>query len=295
MTQDGDTGQDQRDPHPAVRAEPAPPSPYLQAGEAIPEAYLAPAKPGQPRYGSAPQFRPGQRPFRPGNAARPGDATPPDNPQAGYGQPGYGRPVNGRAGLSQARTRRDPAFAAPWERAVASVLDWTIIMGVSIAIFLAPLVALARQMQAIMNQYQDPIAAQTALDNLNRDPSTLNTLLHTQLTAFGIALAYFWIAHAAWGTTLGKQAVGLRVVTASDHSRISIWSAGIRTATFLIGPAVFLIAHAPLSFVGGAAWLADALVGVTDPQTRSLHDRMAGTIVVKKRWLEQQDRKTAGW
>ena len=289
MTQDGDTGQDQRDLHPAVRAEAAPPSPYLQAGEAIPEAYLAPAKPGQPRYGSAPQVRPGQRPFRPGSGARP------DNPQAGYGQPGYGGPVNGRAGLGQARARRDPAFAAPWERAVASILDWTIIMGVSIVIFLAPLVALARQMQAIMNQYQDPIAAQTALDNLSRDPSTLNTLLHTQLTAFGIALVYFWIAHTAWGRTLGKQAVGLRVVTAADHSRIGIWPAGIRTATFLIGPAVFLLAPAPLNFVGGAAWLADALAGITDPQARSLHDRLAGTVVVKKRWLDHQDRQTAGW
>ena len=292
MTQDGDTGQDQRDPHPAGRAEAAPPSPYLQAGEAVPEAYLAPPQPGQPRYGNAPQFRPGQRAFRPG---QPGNVAQPGNPQPGSGQPGYGRPVNGRAGFGQARTRRDPAFAAPWERAVASVLDWTMILGVSIAIFLAPLVALARQMQAILNQYQDPIAAQTALNNLSRDPSTLNTLLHAQLTAFGIALVYFWIAHTAWGTTLGKQAVGLRVVTASDHSRISIRSAGIRTATFLIGPAVFLLTPAPLNFVGGAAWLADAVLGLTDPQTRTLHDRMAGTVVVKKRWLEQQDRKTAAW
>ena len=294
MTQDGDSGQDQRGQHPAVRAEAAPPSPYLQAGEAIPEAYLAPAQPGQPRYGSAPQFRPGQRAFRP---CQPGNGQPgngqPGSGQQGYGQQGYGRPVQRRAGFGQGRTRRDPAFAAPWERAVASILDWTIILGVSIAIFLAPLVRLARQMQAIMAQYQDPIGAQAALNNLGRDPSTLNTILHMQLTAFGIALAYFWIAHTAWGTTLGKQAVGLRVVTASEHSRISIKSAGIRTATFLIGPAVFLLTPAPLNFVGGAAWLADALVGLTDAQTQSLHDRMAGTVVVKKRWLEQQDRTTA--
>jgi uncharacterized RDD family membrane protein YckC len=294
MTQDGDTGQDQRDPHPVVRAEAAPPSPYLPAGEAIPEAYLAPPQPGQPRYGNA-HFRPGQRAFRPG---QPDNAAQPGIPQPGYGQPGYVRPSNGRARFGPARARRDPAFAAPWERAVASILDWTIILGVSIAIFLAPLVAFVRQMQAILNQYQDPVAAQTALNNLSRDPSTLNTFLHIGLAAFGIALAYFWIAHAAWGTTLGKQAVGLRVVTASEHSRISVASAGIRTAIFLIGPAVFLLTPAPLAplnFLGGAAWLADALVGITDPQAQSLHDRMAGTVVVKKRWLEQQDRKTSGW
>jgi uncharacterized RDD family membrane protein YckC len=259
MTQDEDTGQDQLGRHPAGGAEAAPPSPYLRAGEAMPEAYLAPAQPDRQ---------------------------------------GYGRPVQLRPGLGQARARRDPAFAQPWERAVASVLDWTLILGVSIAIFLAPLVRLLRQMQAIMTQYQDPVGAQAALNNLTRDPSTLNTIQHMQLTAFGIALAYFWIAHAAWGTTLGKQAVGLRVVTVGEHSRISIKAAGIRTATFLIGPAVFLLAPAslvPLNFVGGAAWLADALAGLTNAQTQSLHDRMAGTVVVKKRRLEQHDRTTARW
>ncbi len=284
MTHDGDTGPEQSVPQSAVRAESAPPSPYLQAGESVPETYLAPPQPDQPRYGTAPPLRPGQRPLR--SAPRPGD-----------GQPGGPRPVNGRTGFGQGRSRRDPAFAAPWERAVASILDWTIILGVSIAIFLAPLISLVREMQAILTHYQgqDPIAAQTALNNLSRDPSTLNTILHLQLTAFGLALAYYWIGHAAWGTTLGKRAVGLRVVTAADHSRISIKAAGIRTVTFLIGPAAFLLTAAPLNFAGGALWLADALVALTDPQTRSLHDRLAGTVVVKKRWLEQQARANAGW
>ena len=294
MTQDGDTGRDERVPPSGVHAEPASPSPYLQAGEAIPEAYLAPAQPGQPRYGTAPPLRPGQRPFRP--ARQPGYGQP-DHGEPDHGRPGYGRPVNGRAGAGQARTRRDPAFAAPWERAVASIVDWTLILGVSVVIFLAPLMSLVRQMQAILTQYegQDPIAAQTAMNNLSRDPSTLNTILHMELAAFGIALIYFWVGHAAWGRTLGKQAIGLRVVTVSDHSRISIRAAGIRTVTLLIGPAVFLLTASPLNFGGGALWLADGIVALTDPQGRSLHDRLAGTVVVRKRWLDQQGRMTAGW
>jgi len=292
MAQDGDTGRDERVPQSAVRAEPSSPSPYLQAAEGIPEAYLAPPQPGQPRYGTTPPSRLGQRPFRPGQQSgygQPGPGT--------YGQPGDGPPVNGRAGAGRARTRRDPAFAAPWERAVASILDWTIILGVSIAIFLAPLISLLRQMQVILAHYQgqDPIAAQTAINNLSRDPSTLNTILHMELAAFGIALVYFWVAHAAWGTTLGKRAVGLRVVTASDLSRISVRAAGIRTVAFLLGPAAFLLTAAPLNFAGGALWLADALVALTDPQARSLHDRLASTVVVKKRWLDQQGGLTAGW
>ncbi|MGO8957742.1 MAG: RDD family protein [Streptosporangiaceae bacterium] len=289
MTQDSETGRDRSVPESCVRAEPGPPSPYLQAGEAIPEAYLAPPRPDQPRYGSAPPLRPGQRPFRP--APQPGAGQP------RYGQPGYGRPAPARAGRSQVPGRRDPAVAAPWERAIASILDWTIILGVSIAIFLAPLVRLVRQMQAILTQYQgqNPFAAQTAINNLGRDPSTLNTIFHMELAAFGIALAYYWIGHAAWGTTLGKQAVGLRVVTASDHSRISVGTAGIRAVTFLVGPAAFLLTGVPFNVVGGAAWLADALVALADPQARSLHDRLAGTVVVRKRVLDQQRRTTSGW
>ncbi len=287
MTHDGDTGREQSVPQAAVRAQTGPPSPYLQGGEAIPEAYLAPPQPGQPGYGAAPPLRPGQRPFRPAQ---------PDSGEPGYGQPSNGRPVTGRPGFGQARSRREPGFAAPWERAVASILDWTIILGVAIAIFVGPLMRLARQMQAIIDsQGQSSIAAQTALNNLSRDPSTLNTILHMQLTAFGMALAYYWIAHAAWGTTLGKQALGLRVVTVGDHARISVRTAGIRTVTFLIGPAVFLLTAAPLNFAGGALWLADVIVALTDPQTRSLHDRLAGTVVVKKRWLDQQRRAAAGW
>ncbi len=40
----------------------------------------------------------------------------------------------------QAR-RRDPALAAPWERAVASILDWALILAASLAIFLGPLLS----------------------------------------------------------------------------------------------------------------------------------------------------------
>src|ERR1700721_2286160 len=49
------------------------PSPYLAEGQSAPEAYPAPAQPGQPRYGDpAGQFRPGpqRRPGRPGFGQR---------------------------------------------------------------------------------------------------------------------------------------------------------------------------------------------------------------------------------
>jgi uncharacterized RDD family membrane protein YckC len=295
MTQHGDTaGPEQAAPPPSGGLEtPAAPSPYLGAGEVIPQAYLAPPQPGKPGYGTAPPLRPGQRPFRPAGQSGPGQ---PGSGSPGYGQPGYARPGNGRVGFGQAARRRDPALAAPWERMVASLLDWTIILGASIAIFLQPLISLLRQMQAIVTQYQGQnSAAQAAIDNLSRNPSTLNTFLHIWLAAFGIALAYYWIAHAAWGMTLGKRAVGLRVVTVGDHGGLSVKTAGIRTVTFLIGPAAFLLLQSPLNFLGGALWLADAVVALTDPRVRCLHDRLAGTVVVRKRWLDQQARMSAGW
>lgn len=307
MTQHGDTtGQEHGAPPPDLGGpmpagqsqsaeDPAPaPSPYLQAGEAVPQAYLAPPQPGKPGYGTPPPTGPGQRRFQPGQPGygQPGYSQPGDG-QAGRRQPGGGRPGFGQAG----RSRRDPALAAPWERFVAALLDWTIILCASIAIFLSPLVALIRQMQSILLRYQgqDTAAAQAAISNLSRNPATLNTFLHIWLAAFGIALVYFWLAHALWGMTPGKRAIGLRVVTAGEHARISVRTSAIRTVVFLAGPAAFLLLPGPVNFLGGALWLADAVMALTDPRVRCLHDRLAGTVVVRKRWLDQQARAQAGW
>jgi uncharacterized RDD family membrane protein YckC len=281
--------------------EPAPPpSPYLDA-TGSPQAYLAPPRPDQPRYGTPTAYRPSPRSFG-------GPQQPPG--QQGYGQPGYpsqgytgqdytrqgyGRPVSPR-GAFGAQARRDPAIAAPWERLVASILDWVIIFVVSVLAFLSPLEQIWREWQAIATRYPNLYspAAQAAIGSISRDPATQHTLLYWFLGMFGIALAYYWVQHAAWGATIGKRALGTRVV-AADRSRIGVRAAGLRAATFLVGPAVFLLLANPINYLGGLLWLADTGLPLFDSRARCLHDKLAGTIVIRQRWLDQQARSARPW
>src|SRR5258708_7482710 len=93
MTQQDESGQGTPPDQPSATDEPAllrqpppVPSPYLDAGGSVPQAYLAPPRPGQPRYGTPAAYRPGLRPFGAGQQA-PG--------QQGYGQAGFRPPGNG--------------------------------------------------------------------------------------------------------------------------------------------------------------------------------------------------------
>lgn len=277
MTQQDESGQ----------GSPPRPSPYLDAGGSVPEAYLAPPRPGQPRYGTPAAYRPGLRPYGAGQ-------RPPG--QQGYGQPGYGRPANAR-GVFGAQSRRDPAIAGPFERVAASILDWMIIFGASVLVFLSPLLQLWRDWQAIVGRYPNLYspAAQAAIGSISRNPATEHTVLYWFLGMFGIALAYYWVQHAAWGATIGKRALGTRVVTATDRAPIGVRAAGLRAGAFLVGPAVYLLLASPLGYLGGLFWLADTGLSLLNSRVQCLHDKAAGTIVVRQRWLDQQARSAHPW
>jgi uncharacterized RDD family membrane protein YckC len=270
MTQQDETGQGTATDQPAPtdgltpQEQPLPrPSPYLDAAGS-PQAYLAPPHPDQPRYGTPTAYLPSPRSF--GRPQQPpgqqGYGQPGYTGQGygnqGYGNQGYGRPVKARAAFG-AQSHRDPAIAAPWERLSASILDWIIIFIISVLAFLSPLEQVWRDWQAIATRYPNLYspAAQAAIGSISRDPATQHTLLYWFLGMFGIALAYYWVQHAAWGATLGKRALGTRVVTA-DRSRIGVRAAGLRAAVFL-------------------------------------HDKLAGTIVIRQRWLDQQARSARPW
>ncbi len=196
------------------------------------------------------------------------------------------------------QARRDPALAAPWERLVASLLDWIIIFVIAMLAFWSPMTRLLREWQAITTSYQDPNspAAQAAINSLFRDPANEHTLLYWFLGMFGIALAYYWVQHAAWGATIGKRALGVQVVLAGDRSRIGVRAAGIRAAAFLVGPAAFLIlVTSPINLAGGVLWVADTGLVLLDPRAQCLHDKLAGTIVIRQRWLARQARSDRPW
>ena len=299
------TGQSQPADEPAPLERPPPlPSPYLEAGGSIPQAYLAPPRPGQPRYGT-PQpgqrsFSPGQQPWGQSGYAQPGYGQP-GYGQPGYGRPGYGQRDYGRPGYPRGaygrRPRRDPAIAAPWERLIASILDWILIFTASVLLFLSPLEQIWHDWQAIMARYPDPYspAAQAAIASIQRDPATAHTIIYWFLSMFGIALVYYWVQHAAWGATIGKRVLGMRVVTTADRSPIGVRAAGLRAVTFLVGPAVCLLLAVPLSIPGALFWLADTGLPMFDSRAQCIHDKLAATIVIRQRWLDQQARSPSPW
>ncbi len=299
MTQQDESGQGTPPDQPSATDEPALlrqppplPSPYLDAGGSVPQAYLAPPRPGQPRYGTPAAYRPGLRPFGAGQQA-PGQQG---YGQAGYRQPANGRPANARSGFGL-QWRRDPAIAGPWERLVASILDWLIIFTASVLAFLSPLLQLSRDLQAIAGRYPNlsSPAAQAAIGSISRDPATEHTVLYWFLGMFGIALAYFWVQHAAWGATIGKRVLGTRVVSAADRAPIGIRAAGLRAGALLVGPAAYLLLASPLGYLGGLLWLGDTGLSLFNSRVQCLHDKLAGTIVVRQRWLDQQARSARPW
>jgi uncharacterized RDD family membrane protein YckC len=285
-------------------AAPTWPSPFLAEGQAVPEAYPAPPQPGMPRYGMP------AAPTQNGRQIWPGPANQQGGGQPGYEQPGYGRgrsgqPGGGQAAGASAGSRPDVVLAGAWERLLAMTLDWALILGASFLILHGPMLLFWHRLQTVLlsAQTEPPTAAQNAYRTFAQSPTTTSTLIHFSLLTFGIALPYFWALYAVGGATLGKRAVGLRVVKAADKSRPDVGTAGIRAGVFLIGPAIFALAP-NVGFVSGGAiitlgailWLADCLLLVTDFQRRSLHDRAADTLVVRKAALErQQSRASSPW
>jgi len=267
------------------RPGPSSPSPYLAEGQAVPEAYPAPPQRDQPRYGVPAGS------FIPDNGLRPGQQSflPTAYAQRGYGQPvgPYRQSAMGRMGPGGRAALRDPALAAVWERLLASALDWLLIFAAAFLVLLEPMLRFWRELNAIFLNAQTltPAEAQTAMNNLMHSSSTTTTLLSFGIVVSVIALAYYWVLLARWGATLGKQALGLRVVSSADRSRPSVKAAGLRTGAFLVGPVIMLLGPGVFELAGSLLWAADCLSGVVDPGLRCMHDRVAGTSVVRKRSL----------
>ena len=79
---------------------------------------------------------------------------------------------------------------------------------------------------------------------------------------------YAWLMVGAWGQTLGKMAVGVKVVQSADAGRVSyLRSLGRAASTWLLGVLFLPILLAYL-------W------PLWDRRNQTLYDKMAGTIVV---------------
>lgn len=139
---------------------------------------------------------------------------------------------------------RDLRPAGFWIRAVASLIDW---------LFLAAVMGLVRALVAYWVELSDG------------SPAVASAVT----TAFSLYFwaAYYVVLHGATGQTLGKMAVGVRVVSL-DGGEISYGIAFVRWVGYLLSTLTLLLGY---------------LMAGIRADKRTLHDLVAGTRVVRIR------------
>jgi uncharacterized RDD family membrane protein YckC len=291
------------EPQPGYGTQPEP-----SYGTAPQPGYGSPPQPGygtppQPGYGTPPQPGYGTPP-QPGYGTppQPGYGTPPHPgygqpgyaqpgyAQPGYGQQGYGQPGYGQPGYAQPYGSpyqpypgtgyqygpgKDPTLAEWWQRLLARMIDWVIVGVICSPLWIPAFTTYVNKLRSISNQYGNlnTPAAQTAVTHAGSH--LFGRLFLAGLAAALLMFAYDWVQHGLWGRTLGKRALGTKVVSASDRSKVSGGAAGARAAVFALPPIV------PL--VGGLFALLNELWLLWDRQRQCLHDKAAKTVVVKAR------------
>ncbi|WP_116245908.1 RDD family protein [Nocardiopsis sp. FIRDI 009] len=90
---------------------------------------------------------------------------------------------------------------------------------------------------------------------------------------WGLLLFFYdWLYLAAWGRTLGKMLVGIKVVSAADGGRLSQGQSLGRSALFGLPQS--------LPFLGHLFSLGESMAALGDRRL-ALHDRTAGTVVIR--------------
>lgn len=219
-----------------------------------PPQYAAPY-PGPPQY-SAPPY---------GTSPHYGTPPPYAAPQPyGIPYPAYaaGLPIG-----------PEPDLAEWWRRLLGRLIDILVLTIAATPIGLAVLSHPFSQYQRIVNRYPDlnTPGAQAALSKA--DGRLLGSWLVFACTIAVLSFFYDSIQHGLWGQTLGKRALGTRVVSAHDRSKISGGTAAGRAAMYALIPVVPLIGTL-FSLLNGL-WL------TWDRRRQALHDKAARTIVIK--------------
>jgi uncharacterized RDD family membrane protein YckC len=167
----------------------------------------------------------------------------------------------------------EPDLAERWRRLLGRLIDILVLTIVATPIALAVLSHSFSQYQRIVNRYPDlnTPAAQAAISHA--DGRLLGSWLVFACIVAVLSFFYDSIQHGLWGQTLGKRALGTRVVSADDRSKISGGTAAGRAAMYALIPVIPLIGTL-FSLLNGL-WL------TWDRRRQALHDKAARTIVVK--------------
>lgn len=264
------------------------PAPDVPAAGDVPDAKDAteatPERP--PPYQGTYGAQPGQAPPAPAPAAGHGQAGP---PQPGYGppQPGYGPPVQPGYGPPGSPYPGHPhpgpggpqdMLAGRWARLGAGILDALVLSFVA-----APAVLISIRWDKMQESVTSGEPITDPMDLYN-----IPLLLAGYAVVFLVGFVYFTVMHAKWGQTLGKKALGIRLVSAADQSAVS-WSQAIGRQAFVYAITIttalvnFLVPAGAL--IGMLGMLDNAWI-LWDDRRQALHDKVAGTLVVKAQpWM----------
>lgn len=103
------------------------------------------------------------------------------------------------------------------------------------------------------------------------------------LLAFGV-LFYQIILHAMYGQTVGKMICKVKVIDWKSGASIGLKQAFLRDGILLVLSVLILIGGGPAPMMMGVYFLwflAEILTMLTNEKRRSLHDLIAGTVVVR--------------
>ena len=214
---------------------------------------------------------------QPGSGTQPSQFHPaylyPGNPPQGVGYPHLPPQPVSKEGLAEW-----------WQRLLARVIDGIILAAISAPFWIPPWIHFITKLRHIADSY--PLGAQLANIPAARNAITtaeghlFGQLLLVLLLFYLLAFGYDWLQHALWGQTIGKRALGTRVVREQSYTKISLGAAGGRAAIYALLPLV------PL--VGWIFGIVNELWLTWDPRRQCVHDKGANTVVVKKEYLSSQ-------
>lgn len=107
---------------------------------------------------------------------------------------------------------------------------------------------------------------------------TAQTLV-APLAFAAVFLAYDAVQLAVWGRTVGKRLTGIRVASVTDGGRPGVLQSLVRAAIFALPSAARPVPV--LNAVAGLFWVGEVGLLFEGEYRQALHDRAAGTVVVR--------------
>lgn len=182
-----------------------------------------------------------------------------------------------RAAASDRADGESARLAGWWHRALAAIIDGTLLFLVA-TVLLSPIyLTISERMQPVVDQMFREALNGDAISPLRPEElmSQQEQLIILAVTV-GIALVYH-VGMLRWrGQTLGKIITGLRVVPVDEHDRHGLsWRAAIMRSIMWVLPGQHTCLW-PVRVI-------DVLVPLSSPLRQTLHDRVAGTQVIRLR------------